>query len=138
MTGTLKVASLLAFTSITRGNIGIILLTMLILTLVAMNLIFVPSLLDGLVWGANDKLINTYVGNLIVEPATEKDLIRDIDNFIPRLVSIEGITAVSTRNSISAQVEYEEERGIHTPGNIRAFQLPIVLPTVAFYDGFHG
>jgi len=110
MTGTLKVASLLAFTSITRGNIGVILLTIVILTLVAMNLIFVPSLLDGLVWGANDKLINTYVGNLIVEPATEKDLIRDVDNFVPRLESIDGIAAISARNSISAQVEYEEER----------------------------
>ncbi len=110
MTGTLKVASLLAFTSITRGNIGVILLTIVILTLVAMNLIFVPSLLDGLVWGANDKLINTYVGNVIVEPATEKDLIRDIDNLVPRLEAIEGVIAVSARNTISAQVEYGEER----------------------------
>ena len=45
----LKVAGLLAFTSITRGNKGVILLTIVILSLVSMNLVFVPSLLEGLV-----------------------------------------------------------------------------------------
>ncbi|MBA7693665.1 hypothetical protein ES703_102253 [subsurface metagenome] len=110
MTRTLKVAGLLAFTSVTRGNIGVILLTILILTLVAMNLIFVPSLLDGLVWGANDKLINTYVGNLIVEPSSEKELIKDVSKLVSRIEAIDGVTAVSARNSIGAEVEYEDER----------------------------
>ncbi|MFC1900162.1 ABC transporter permease [Chloroflexota bacterium] len=105
----LKVAGLLAFTSISRGNKGVILLTILILALVSMNLIFVPSLLDGLVSGANDKLINTYVGNLIVEPDTEKERIRDVDEFIYRLEAIDGVIAVSARNSIGAELEYEEE-----------------------------
>ena len=40
-----RVAGLLGFTSITRGNLGVIVLTILILTLVGLNLLFVPSLL---------------------------------------------------------------------------------------------
>jgi len=105
----LKVAGLLAFTSIMRGNKGVILLTILILALVSMNLIFVPSLLDGLVSGANDKLIKTYVGNLIVEPDTKEGLIRNVDDFILRLEAIDGVAAVSARNSIGANIEFDEQ-----------------------------
>ncbi|MFC1921422.1 ABC transporter permease [Chloroflexota bacterium] len=108
MTRPIRVAGLLAYTSITRGNKGVILLTILILSLVSMNLIFVPSLLDGLVSGANDKLVNTYVGNLIVEPAADKDYIRDVDDLILRIEDINGVTAVSARNSIGAELEYNE------------------------------
>jgi len=110
MTRILKVSSLLAITSIMRGSIGVILLTIVILTLVAMNLIFVPSLLNGLVWGANDKLINTYVGDLIIEPTIEKDRIRNTRDFISRIEAIDGVIAVSARSSIGAEIEYEDER----------------------------
>ncbi|MFC2069897.1 ABC transporter permease [Chloroflexota bacterium] len=110
MTRTLKVSGLLAFTSIARGNKGVILLTIVILSLVSMNLIFVPSLLDGLVSGANDKLINTYVGNLIVESATEKEPLRNVDDFISRIEIIDGVNAVSARNSISAELEHDDEQ----------------------------
>ena len=58
----LKVAGLLAFTSIRKGSTGVTLLTILILVVVALNLLFVPGLLGGLVSGANEKVINTYAG----------------------------------------------------------------------------
>jgi hypothetical protein len=71
----LRVATLLAFTSVTRGNIGVVLLTMFILVLVSLNLLFVPGLLDGLVNSANDKLITTYSGNLLVESSGNTSLL---------------------------------------------------------------
>ena len=64
----LKVALLLGFTSVTRGNRSVIVLTIMILTLVGLNLLFVPSLLAGLVSGSNDKLITTYSSDIVVTP----------------------------------------------------------------------
>lgn len=106
----LKVASLLAFTSILRGNAGVILLTILILVLVATNLLFVPSLLSGLVQGANDKVRDTYVGDIIVEPAGDKELLRDAGNLVSRIEAIDGVVAATPRISMGAEIEFEDER----------------------------
>jgi putative ABC transport system permease protein len=106
----LKVAGFLAFTSIARGNIGIILLTILILVLVTLNLLFVPGLLGGLVYSANDKLINTYSGDIIVESSSDNPLIRDVDGFVSRIEAIEGVAAATPRNSLGAEISIEDQR----------------------------
>ena len=51
----LIVASFLAFKSVVRGNAGVTLLTITMLVLVNLNLLFVPSLVNGIVFSANDK-----------------------------------------------------------------------------------
>jgi hypothetical protein len=75
MNKSLRVAGLLSFTSIRRGNVGVILLTILILTLVSLNLLFIPGLLQGLVSGANTQLRNTYSSDIVVQSSTENPLL---------------------------------------------------------------
>jgi putative ABC transport system permease protein len=106
----LKVAGFLACTSIARGNLGIILLTILILVLVTLNLLFVPGLLGGLVFSANDKLINTYSGDIIVESSADNPLIRDVDSFVSRIEAIDGVVAATPRNSLGAEISIEDQR----------------------------
>jgi len=106
----LRVASFLAFTSITKGNFGIILLTILILVLVTLNLLFVPSLLEGLVWSSNDKLINTFAGDIIIESASDNPLIRDVNNLITRIEAMDGVVVATPRNSLGAVISIENER----------------------------
>jgi putative ABC transport system permease protein len=106
----LKVASLLAFTSIIRGNAGVILLTILILVLVAMNLLFVPSLLNGLVRSSDDKVKDTYVGDIVVEPAVEKELLRDAGDLVSKIESIDGVVAATPRSNMGAEIEFEDEQ----------------------------
>jgi ABC-type lipoprotein release transport system permease subunit len=106
----LKVAGFLAFTSITRGNLGIILLTILILVLVTLNLLFVPGLLGGLVFSANDKLINTYAGDIIVESSSDNPLIRDIDELDASIEAMNGVKVATPRNSLGAEISIEDQR----------------------------
>ncbi len=106
----LKVASLLAFTSIIRGKIGVILLTVFILVLAALNLLFVPSLLNGLVWGANDKLINTYSADLIIDSEKDQPLIQNAGDIVKRIEEIGGVVAVAPRNSMGAELKFESRR----------------------------
>jgi len=107
MIRSLKVACLLAFTSVTKGNFRIALLTMLILVLVALNLLFVPGLLDGLVWGANDKLINTYSGDLLIEPDEGNRYIANVDQLMTEIDQIDGIKSATARNYLGAEIDFE-------------------------------
>ncbi len=106
----LRVASFLAFTSIRKGNVGVALLTILILVLVVLNLLFVPSLLEGLVWSANDKLVNTYAGDIIIESASDNPLVCDVDHLIARIEAMDGVVVATPRNSLGAEISFENER----------------------------
>ncbi len=107
---TLKVAGFLAFTSLKRGNFGVMLLTILILVLVTLNLLFVPSLLRGLVGGANDKLKDTFAGDIVIESSLDNPLIPNMKVLIPKIEAIEGVVAVTPRNNMVAEIKYENER----------------------------
>lgn len=110
MTKSLKVAGFLAFTSVKRGNFGVILLTVLILAIVALNILFVSGLLNGLVSSANDKIRNTYAGDIIIESATENPLISDIDLLVNEIEDIDGVAGVAPRNSLGAEISFENQR----------------------------
>ena len=107
MIRSLKVAVLLTFTSVIKGNFRIALLTMLILILVALNLLFVPGLLDGLTWGANDKLINTYSGDLLIEPDGANHYIANVDQVMTAIANISGIDSATARNYLGAEIDFE-------------------------------
>ena len=110
VTKSLKVAGFLAFTSIRRGNKGVILLTVLILAIVAINLLFVSGLLNGLVTSANNKIRDTYAGDIVIESATGDPLISDVDTLIDEIEHIDGVDAVTARNDLGALVSYNNER----------------------------
>jgi putative ABC transport system permease protein len=107
MVRSIRVAYLLAFTSVTKGNFRIALLTMLILILVALNLLFVPGLLDGLAWGANDKLINTYSGDLLIESDGANHYIANVDQLMAAIEQIDGIDSATARNYLGAEIDFK-------------------------------
>jgi putative ABC transport system permease protein len=110
MIKSLRVAGLLSYTSIRRGNPGVILLTVLILTLVSLNLLFIPALLQGLVYGANSQLRNTYSGDIIVESDTLNPLLSNVGDMIEKIDAIDGVLATTPRNSLGAGFVFENER----------------------------
>lgn len=110
MTKSFRVAVLLASTSIIRGNIGVILLTIVILALVGLNLLFIPSLLNGLVSGANDKLRDTYSSDIVVESGTISPLLNNVDDLVKKIEAIDGVIAVTPRNTLGAEAVFENER----------------------------
>ncbi len=106
----LIVAGFLAIKSVVRGNAGVTLLTIAMLVLANLNLLFVPSLVDGIVFSANDKLVTTYSSNIIIEAEGDNPVIRRVDELIAGIEAIDGVVAVSARNSIGAQLTYQGER----------------------------
>ena len=106
----LIVAGFLAIKSVVRGNAGVTLLTIAMLVLANLNLLFVPSLVDGIVFSANDKLVTTYSSNIIIEAEGDNPVIRRVDELVAGIEAIDGVVAVSARNSIGAQLTYQGER----------------------------
>ncbi|MCD4808708.1 MAG: ABC transporter permease, partial [Methanosarcinales archaeon] len=73
----LKVSFFLACKSIQRGNKGTSILTVLIISLIFVNLIFFPSIVDGVEETLIRQSIEHVCGNVVIEP---KDDQRYIDN----------------------------------------------------------
>jgi putative ABC transport system permease protein len=109
MIKSVRVAGLLSFTSIRRGNPGVILLTILILTLVSLNLLFIPGLLQGLVSGANTQLRNTYSSDIVVQSNTDNPLLSNVGDTISKIDGIKGVVAATPRNGLDAEFIYGNE-----------------------------
>lgn len=105
-----RVAVFLTLRSIVKGNIGITILAIMMLVLVAMNLLFVPGLIDGVVAASNGLLINTYSGDIIVEAQGDNPSISHVDDLISGIESINGVIAATARNDIGAAITFEDEK----------------------------
>lgn len=110
MVRSLRVAMFLALKAVVKGNIGVTMLTILMLVLVALNLLFVPGLIAGATVSANDVLVRTYSGDLLVEAEGDNPRISHVEDLILGIKSIDGVAAVAARNSMAAEITFEEER----------------------------
>ncbi len=107
----LRVAGFLARKAIMRANIGVTLLTVFILVLVALNLLFTPGLLSGVITSANNKLISTYTSHLVIEAGGLKEQnfkINHVSDLIQEIESINGVVAATARNTIGANIKYKD------------------------------
>ncbi|MDI6876650.1 MAG: FtsX-like permease family protein [Methanomicrobiales archaeon] len=92
-----RVSSFLAWKSIRRGNKGTLLLTILIIALVFVNLVFLPSIIAGVVQTFNTQSIDFDYGNLVIEPREGERYIDDVDRLQKKLEQIPGITGTAPR-----------------------------------------
>ena len=110
MMNSLKVAAFLTIKSIARGNVRVLVLTILMLILVYLNLLFTPALLDGAVETVNNKTINTMSGDVVVQAAGEVPVIGNVSELVSQIGSLDGVSAACARNSLGADISYEGER----------------------------
>lgn len=79
------------------------------LVLVFLNLVFTPSLLEGVIETANAKLRDTLSSDITVESATPGALMDDADKLVDQIVKINGVDAATPARTISAQLELGSE-----------------------------
>ncbi len=106
----LRVASFLAYASVVRANLGVIVLTVMILALAGLNLLFVPGLLQGLVRSSDTKVKDTYAGDMVVESNTENPLIEDSPGLLNAIEALPGVEAATPRNTLGAELSFKNER----------------------------
>ncbi len=108
---TLQVALFIASRSIFRGNFWLGVMTILMMVLVYLNLLFAPSLLQGVIFQMNSKLRDTLVGDITVESSTPGDLIPNSSKLVEQITAIDGVDSVTQSRTISAQLQLASERG---------------------------
>jgi putative ABC transport system permease protein len=102
-----QVALFLASRLITRGNKGTLVLTVTIIALVFVNLIFLPSIIAGVVILFNQQTIDYSYGNLVVEPRENELLIPKAGELQQKINRIPGVVASAPRYAGGATIVYK-------------------------------
>jgi len=110
MLPSLRVTAFLALKSIIKGNIGVTILTVFILVLVALNLLFVPGLINGLVISANDMLINNYCSDIIIHGKGHNPKINHVTELISEAEALDGVVAATGRNNIGGTLKFKDSQ----------------------------
>jgi putative ABC transport system permease protein len=139
-----RVALFLAAKLITRGNLGVTFLTIIMLALANLNLLFVPSLVNGIIHSANNKLMATFSSNIIVESKADDPYIGDITDLVSRIEKLDGVVAVTYRNNLGAEISTDNERdncivrGIPPDRDKKVFQIADMMYEGKYLDSRDG
>lgn len=99
-----KPSAFLAWKAIERGSKGTLTLTIMIIALIFVNLIFLPSIISGVVETFDAQSINFDIGNLIIEPMEGDQYIGGAKSLQKKIEQIPGIVGTSPR--VAAGVTY--------------------------------
>jgi len=109
----LKLALFLASKSITKGNKATLALMIFIMSLAFVNLIFISSILNGIVVALNDQIKTNIVSNIVIEPQEEpvkKDYIIHAEELRREIENIPGVAATAGRYKLAATIAYDKEK----------------------------
>jgi len=114
----LRVSAFLAWKSIQRGSRGTLALTIMIIALIFVNLVFLPSIISGVVETFNTQSIDFDLGNLVIEPREGSQYIDDVTGLQRKVERIPGIAGATFfyrgRNAASTLygINPEDERSV--------------------------
>ena len=101
----------LAWKYLQRGNKWTLLLTVFLMAVAFVNLIFMSSLLNGIVDGSNKQIVNTITGNIYITPEDGNDDIPNHENVIKIIENTEGVEAASLETFVPASLEFNNHKG---------------------------
>lgn len=110
----LRASAFLAWRSIRRGSKGTFALTTMIIALVFVNLIFLPSILSGVVETFDAQSIDFDIGNLIIEPREGSQYIDDVTGLQRKIEQIPGIVGTSPRITVGVTYFYRGRNAAST------------------------
>lgn len=101
----------LAWQYIRRGRKWTFFLTIFMMSVAFINLIFVSSLFAGIIDGTNKQIINTMTGNFYITPKDGQDYIKNKENVLDLIATVEGVIGESARTQVPARMSYKNIRG---------------------------
>lgn len=100
-----KLPFYLAFQYIRRGRKWTLFLTVFLMTVAFINLVFIPSLFNGIIDGANKQIINTMTGDIYITPPDGVDFLSSKDQSIDKIKAVDGVEAVSAKTLVPARLK---------------------------------
>lgn len=114
MFGGLRVSAFLAWKSIERGSRGTLALTIMIIALIFVNLVFLPSIISGVVETFNTQSIDFDLGNLVIEPREGSRYIDGVTGLQKKVERIPGVVGTSPRITAGATFFYRGRNAAST------------------------
>ncbi|HWQ63483.1 MAG TPA: FtsX-like permease family protein [Methanospirillum sp.] len=102
----LSIAFFLALRSIQNGNRFTLFLTITIMALVFVNLVFLPSIISGVIVNYNAQSIDYSFGNLVIEPKENEIYIQNVSTLLHKVDQIPDVFGTSPRIQIGATYNY--------------------------------
>jgi putative ABC transport system permease protein len=104
-----RVSFFLASRSITRGNKGITIFTVFVLTLIFVQLVLFSTILAGVTAQFNKLLVDFQTGDVVIEPRAEQRYIEDASALQKKIESLPEVTGTSARLKSSGSFRYREK-----------------------------
>jgi putative ABC transport system permease protein len=101
-----KTSGFLAYKSVIRGNRWILVMIIMVMAFSFINLVFVSSILSGVMKTLDDQLIDTLYANVIIDPLEDDYYLEKVDRMESRIMQIEGVSGISPRLNSSGFIEY--------------------------------
>lgn len=105
--GNLKLSTFLAFKSIIKGNRWASVLLVLVMAFSFVNLIFISSLISGIMTTMDNQMIRYVYGNVVISPKENKYYIEKSGQVEQKVSQVHGVEAVTSRLSYGAFFEYQ-------------------------------
>jgi len=105
----------LATRAIRRGNKGTLTLTILVVAMSFVLMVFLPSLVGGIIGAYTEQVIDYQYGNLVIDADDDTPFISDTNEKIRMIKRIPGIESTSSRITVSSSLTSDKKtlsRGI--------------------------
>jgi putative ABC transport system permease protein len=104
----LKVAFLLALRSLQRGSRSSAILTVLIIGMCFTNMIFLPSLFNGIGQSITNQLVDYEVGNVLVSPESGDQYITNLSDTLGLINGMPGVERATPHITEGATLKYRQ------------------------------
>jgi len=101
-----RVAGFLALRSLLRSNYGIAVTTTLMMTLIFLDLLFLPSVIQGAVNRVNERILDTLTSNVAITPSGTRAAMTDVDAYLAQIRATSGVQAATAIVRVGTQVSY--------------------------------
>ncbi|MBN1134851.1 MAG: ABC transporter permease [Methanosarcinaceae archaeon] len=109
MINDIRVGALIAYCSVKRGNKKTLMFIVFVLSLIFMNLVFLPSMIGGMTVLFTGFMQDYPYGDIVIEPMDDNTYINNADNVLKKVRAIEGVRAATKRLDAGASIEHKQK-----------------------------
>lgn len=105
----IRVGALIAYCSVKRGNKKTLMFIVFVLSLIFLNLVFLPSMIGGLSGLFTGFMQDYPYGDIVIEPTGDNTYINNADNVLKKVRAVEGVRAATKRVDVGASINHKQK-----------------------------
>jgi len=109
MINDIRVGALIAYCSVKRGNKKTLIFIVFVLSLIFMNLVFLPSMIGGLSGLFTGFMQDYPYGDIVIEPTGDNTYIDNADSVLKKVRAVEGVRAGTKRLDVGASISHKQK-----------------------------